>query len=78
MNEIEDFKNGEEHDKFREKLDNKMQRCETNWSRTSLPNEGRQQSQFIYKNNINNYNDINNNIFSVKENYIEENTEYQL
>ena len=56
MNEIEDYKNGEEHDKFREKLDNKMQRCETNWSRTSLPNEGRQQSQFIYKNNINNYN----------------------
>jgi len=75
INEIEDCKKGEEHDNFRENLENKMERGEdTNWSKTSLPSERKQQSQFLSggaNNKINkSYNDGN--VYTIKENYIEE------
>ena len=50
--EIDDIKKGEEHDKFRQNLENKMERDDTNWSKTSLSSERKQQSQFISGNNL--------------------------
>jgi len=48
MVELDDCKAGEEHDKFKQKLEIKMERGEdTNWSKTSMPAEGRQQSKFL-------------------------------
>ena len=72
--EIDDIKKGEEHDKFRQNLENKMERDDTNWSKTSLSSERKQQSQFISGNINNNYNKLpsGENIASIKENYIEE------
>jgi hypothetical protein len=72
--EIDDIKKGEEHDKFRQNLENKMERDDTNWSKTSLSSERKQQSQFISGNLNNNYNKLPNgeNIASIKDNYIEE------
>jgi len=72
--EIDDIKKGEEHDKFRQNLENKMERDDTNWSKTSLTSERKQQSQFISGNLNNNYNKLpsGENIASIKENYIEE------
>ena len=73
--EIDDFRNGEEHDKLRQNLENKMERGEdTNWSKTSLPSERKQQSQFLTGSNVNKTNKANNegNVVSIKENYSEE------
>ena len=75
--EIEDFKKGEEHDKLRQNLENKMERGDdTNWSKTSLPTERKQQSQFLAGANssANKSNKHNNdgNACAIKENYIEE------
>ena len=75
--EIEDFKKGEEHDKLRQNLENKMERGDdTNWSKTSLPTERKQQSQFLAgaNPNTNKSNKHNNdgNVYAIKENYIEE------
>ena len=76
--EIDDFKKGEEHDKLRQNLENKMERGDdTNWSKTSLPNERKQQSQFLSGTNANKANKFNNdeNVNAIKENYIEEEQE---
>ena len=72
--EIDDIKKGEEHDKFRQNLENKMERDDTNWSKTSLTSERKQQSQFLSGNINNNYNKLpsGENIASIKENYVEE------
>ena len=73
--EIDDCKKGEEHDKFRRDLENKMERDEpTNWSKTSLPAERKQQSQFLSGYAYNKGNKLNNeeNVHPIKENYIEE------
>ena len=68
--EIDDIKKGEEHDKFRPNLENNMERDDTNWSKTSLTSERKQQSGNVN----NNYNKLpsGENIASIKENYIEE------
>ena len=76
INEIYDCKNGEEHDQFRQNLENKMEdRDNTNWSKTSLPAERKQQSQFLAGNA--NTKKLNNdgNVYTIKENYIEEDKE---
>ena len=76
INEIYDCKNGEEHDQFRQNLENKMEdRDNTNWSKTSLPAERKQQSQFLAGNG--NTKKLNNdgNVYTIKENYIEEDKE---
>ena len=77
INEIYDCKNGEEHDKFRQNLENKMEedRDNTHWSKTSLPAERKQQSQFLAGNG--NTKKLNNdgNVYTIKENYIEEDKE---
>ena len=73
--EIDDCKKGEEHDEFRRNLENKMERDEpTNWSKTSLPAERKQQSQFLsgYANNKPNKLNNEENVHSIKEKYIEE------
>jgi len=74
--EIDDFKKGEEHDKFRENLENKMERGDdTDWSKTSLPSVKRNQSQFLKGSTGNKFNKSTNNsniTYSIKENYIEE------
>lgn len=74
LNEIDDIKKGEEHDTFRQNLENKMERDDTNWSKTSLTNGRKQQSQFLSGYTNNNYNKLSNgeNIASIKENYVEE------
>ena len=70
--EIDDCKRGEEHDNFRENLENKMERGEdTNWSKTSLPTEKRQTSQFLSGNTIGKPNKFNTENV-IKENYEEE------
>ena len=71
--EIDDCRKGEEHDNFRENLENKMERGEdTNWSKTSLPTEKRQQSQFLSGKTINKHNKFNSSGEVIKENYEEE------
>ena len=73
--EIDDFKKGEEHDNLRQNLENKMERGDdTNWSKTSLPTERKQQSQFLTGSTIHKSNWANNDgkVYSIKENYIEE------
>ena len=77
INEIEDCKKGEEHDQFRQNLENKMERGEnTNWSKTSLSSERKQQSQFL-SGTGNKHNKLNSqgNVYPIKENYIEEDKE---
>ena len=68
--EVDDIKKGEEQDKFRQNLENKMERDDTNWSKTSLTSERKQQSEFISGNVNNNYNKLSNeeNFASIKEN----------
>lgn len=70
ITEIDDCKSGEAHDKFRENLENKMERGEdTNWSKTSLPSERAQQSQFL-SGNINKIKtNSESNVNTIKENY---------
>ena len=75
--EIDDCKKGEEHDKFRQNLENRMERGDTNWSKTSLPSEKRHQSQFLKGSTGSKFNKSTNNnnsniVYSIKENYIEE------
>ena len=75
IDEIDKCKKGLEHDKFRKDLEDKMERDEpTNWSKTSLPAERKQQSQFLSGYGNNQGNKLNNeeNIHPIKENYIEE------
>ena len=76
INEIYDFKYGEEHDQFRQNLENKMEdRDNTNWSKTSLPAERKQQSQFLAGNGNTKKSNNDGNVYTIKENYIEEDKE---
>ena len=60
ISEIEDIKKGEEHEKFQEKLENKMQRVDTNWSsKNSFDMERKKQSNI-------------NKVFSINDNDIKE------
>ena len=60
ISEIEEIKKGEEHEKFQEKLESKMQRVDTNWSsKNSFVIERKKKSN-------------NNNAFSINDNYIKE------
>ena len=77
LNEIYDIKKGEEHDKFRQNLENKMERGDTSWSKTSLSSERKQQTQFLSGSNSSSTKHIKlisnvENVISIKENYIEE------
>ena len=74
IKEIVDCKKGEDHDKLRQNLVNKMERGEdTNWSKTSLPSERIQQSQFL-SGETNKVNKVTNDtkVYTIKENNIEE------
>ena len=78
INEMKEYQKGEEHDNFRQNLENKMERGDdTNWSKTSLPTERKQQSQFLSGNNANKKTILNNegDVNTIKENYIEEDKE---
>ena len=73
LNEIYDIKEGEEHDRLRQNLEKKMERDDTNWSKTSLSSERKQQTQFLIGSENTNSNKLSNgNTASIKENYIEE------
>ena len=74
LNEIYDIKEGEEHDRLRQNLEKKMERDDTNWSKTSLSSERRQQTQFLTGSANTNSNKLSNgeNVVSIKENYVEE------
>ena len=68
ISEIEDIKKGEEHEKFQEKLENKMQRVDTNWSsKNSFDMERKKQS------NINKAFSINDNDIKEEEKDNEDN-----
>ena len=74
LTEIYDIKEGEEHDRLRQNLERKMERDDTNWSKTSLSSERKQQTQFLTGSANTNSNKLSNgeNIASIKENYVEE------
>jgi len=74
LNEIYDIKEGEEHDRLRQNLEKKMERDDTNWSKTSLSSERKQQTQFLIGSSNTNSNKLSNgeNTASIKENYVDE------
>ena len=75
LNEIYDVKKGEEHDEFRQNLENKMERGDTNWSKTSLSSERKMPTQFLSGNNSASKHKkliSGENVITIKENYIEE------
>lgn len=74
IHEIKDFKKGEEHDRFKERLGNKMERKESNWSKSSLTSEKRKSSKFLNGNENKIINELNSleRIYSIKDNYIKE------
>ena len=74
LNEIYDIKEGEEHDRLRQNLEKNMERDVTNWSKTSLSSERKQQTQFLSGSANTNSNKFANgeNTVSIKENYVEE------
>ena len=75
LNEIYDIKKGEEHDKFRQNLENRMERGDTNWSKTSLSSERKMPTQFLSGSNTSSKHKkliSGENVISIKENYIEE------
>lgn len=73
IKEIDDCQKGVDHDNLRQNLVNKMERGEdTNWSKTSLPSEKKQQSQFLSTANNKMNKDNDSKVYAIKENYIEE------
>ena len=50
-------------------------RDNTNWSKTSLPAERKQQSQFLAGNGNTKKSNNDGNVYTIKENYIEEDKE---
>lgn len=77
IHEIKDFKKGEEHDIFKERLENKMERKESNWSKSPLTTDKSKSSKDLNGSERKKINELNSleKIYSINDNYIEDEKE---